>query len=157
MFHENAGDFWCIVEDISVPDMLDRRGPKEEWGITEGKKRRILNLTDGSEYPAGEWNAMVIECVANEIKIWVNGDLEEAVQEDPTSAVGWRSLGVVYTSLGLQGKALAAMDTALDLQPYSVSGLYNRGLYNYQGRDYLAATTDLDRAGWRARSSPGTA
>ncbi len=75
MMHENAGDFWCIVEDISVPDMLDRRGPKEEWGITEGKKRRILNLTDGSEYPAGEWNAMVIECVANEIKIWVNGDL----------------------------------------------------------------------------------
>jgi hypothetical protein len=34
MMHENAGDFWCIVEDISVPDMEARRGPKEEWGIT---------------------------------------------------------------------------------------------------------------------------
>ena len=45
MLHENAGDFWCIVEDISVPDMEQRRGPKEQWGITEGKKRRILNLT----------------------------------------------------------------------------------------------------------------
>jgi hypothetical protein len=75
MMHENAGDFWCIVEDISVPDMEKRRGPKEEWGITEGKKRRIENLTDGSENPAGDWNTMIIECFENEIKIWVNGDL----------------------------------------------------------------------------------
>ncbi len=75
MMHENAGDFWCIVEDISVADMENRRGPREEWGITEGKKRRIQNLTDGSENPAGEWNTMVIECVGNEIKVWVNGDL----------------------------------------------------------------------------------
>ena len=75
MFHENAGDFWCIVEDITVPDMESRRGPKEEWGITEGKKRRILNLTDGSENPPGEWNSMTIECLGNEIKVWVNGDL----------------------------------------------------------------------------------
>jgi hypothetical protein len=75
MFHENAGDFWCIVEDITVPDMENRRGPKAEWGITEGKKRRILNLTDGSENPPGEWNSMIIECLGNDIKVWVNGDL----------------------------------------------------------------------------------
>lgn len=75
MFHENAGDFWCIVEDIRVPDMVARRGPEEEWGITEGKKRRILNLTDGSENPPGEWNSMTIECLGDEIKVWVNGDL----------------------------------------------------------------------------------
>lgn len=75
MMHENAGDFWCIVEDIEVPDMEARRGPKEEWGITEGKKRRILNLTDGSENPEGEWNSMKIECVADTVKVWVNGDL----------------------------------------------------------------------------------
>jgi hypothetical protein len=37
MMHQNAGDFWCIVEDVTVPDMEKRRGPKEEWGITEGK------------------------------------------------------------------------------------------------------------------------
>jgi hypothetical protein len=49
MMHENAGDFWCIVEDITVDSMEQRRGPKEEWGITEGKQRRIINLTDGSE------------------------------------------------------------------------------------------------------------
>lgn len=75
MMHENAGDFWCIVQDITTDDMLERRGPKSEWGITEGKKRRILNLTDGSEKPVGEWNAMQIECLDNQIKVWVNGDL----------------------------------------------------------------------------------
>jgi hypothetical protein len=76
MAHENAGDFWCIHEDITVADMDKRRaGPKENWGATEGKERRILNLTDGSEKPVGEWNAMVIECVGDEVKVWVNGDL----------------------------------------------------------------------------------
>lgn len=75
MMHENAGDFWCIVEDIKVPNMETRRGPPEEWGITEGKKRRIFNLTDGSESPLGEWNSMTIECVGSEIKVWVNGDI----------------------------------------------------------------------------------
>ena len=75
MMHENAGDFWCIVEDITVPDMEKRRGPKNEWGITEGKERRILNLTDGSEKPVGEWNTMTIECLERDVKVWVNGDL----------------------------------------------------------------------------------
>lgn len=72
MMHENAGDFWCIVEDIKVPDMVERRGPIEEWGITEGKKRRILNLTNGTEKPLGDWNRMVVECVGDEIKVWLN-------------------------------------------------------------------------------------
>ena len=75
MKHENAGDFWCIVEDITCDNMLERRGPKNEWGITEGKKRRIKNLTDGSENPVGEWNDMTIECLDDKIKVWVNGDL----------------------------------------------------------------------------------
>jgi hypothetical protein len=75
MQHGDAGDFWCIVEDITVPDMENRRGPKDNWGITEGKGRRILNLTDSSEKPLGEWNTMIIECVGNAIKIWENGDL----------------------------------------------------------------------------------
>ena len=75
MNHRHAGDFWCIVEDITVPDMVERRGPKEKWGITEGKARRILNLTDDSEKPVGQWNAMVIECVKDAVKVWVNGDL----------------------------------------------------------------------------------
>lgn len=75
MMHENAGDFWCIVEDITVPDMEKRRGPEENWGIVEGKERRIINLTDGTEKPLGEWNSMTIECLNREIKVWVNNVL----------------------------------------------------------------------------------
>jgi hypothetical protein len=75
MLHDNAGDFWCIGEDIKVPDMEKRRGPKEKWGVTEGKARRILNLTDDSEKPVGQWNTMIIECLGNAVKVWVNGDL----------------------------------------------------------------------------------
>lgn len=71
----HAGDFWCIAEDITVPDMVKRRGPQEKWGVTEGKGRRIFNLTDNSEKTPGEWNKMVIECVHDEVKVWVNGDL----------------------------------------------------------------------------------
>ncbi len=75
MQHGDAGDFWCIVEDIKVDDMESRRGPKDKWGITEGKERRIKNLTDSSEKPLGEWNTMIIECVGSSIKVWENGDL----------------------------------------------------------------------------------
>jgi len=75
MNHKHAGDFWCIVQDITVPDMVKRRGPEKNWGITEGKGRRILNLTDDSEKPLKEWNEMIIECVGDEVKVWVNGDM----------------------------------------------------------------------------------
>ncbi|WP_371863466.1 3-keto-disaccharide hydrolase [Adhaeribacter aerolatus] len=75
MMHQNAGDFWCIQEDIVVPDMEKRRGPKEKWGVNGDKLRRIPNLTDGSEKPLGEWNAMTIECVGNTIKVWLNNDM----------------------------------------------------------------------------------
>lgn len=75
LMHENAGDFWCIQEDIAVPDMEKRRGPKNEWGVSEGKQRRIINLTNNSEKPLGQWNTVIIECKGNTIKIWVNDDL----------------------------------------------------------------------------------
>ena len=75
MMHRNAGDFWCIEENISVTNMVARRGPEEKWGASKGKARRIKNLTENSEKPAGEWNTMVIECLDNSIKVWVNGDL----------------------------------------------------------------------------------
>jgi len=55
--------------------MESRRGPKEEWGITEGKKRRIINLTDGTEKPLGKWNAMKIKCEDDSITVWLNGVL----------------------------------------------------------------------------------
>ncbi len=75
MHQGNAGDFWCIGEDIAVPNMLERRGPQENWGVDEGKARRIKNLTDGSEKPVGEWNTLVIECRGDTVTVWVNGDL----------------------------------------------------------------------------------
>ena len=75
MMHENAGDFWCIVENIEVDNMVERRGPKADWGVVEGKNRRILNLTDGAENPPGQWNKMVIECLGDRVKVWVNEEL----------------------------------------------------------------------------------
>jgi hypothetical protein len=77
MYSGNAGDFWCIEENVEVPDMETRRPREEgaEWGGSEGDARRIFNLTDGSEKPLGEWNEMVIEARDRSITVWVNGDL----------------------------------------------------------------------------------
>lgn len=75
MMHDNAGDFWCIGEDISVPEMEKRRGPKEKWGVDGEKNRRIINLTDNTEKPLGEWNSMQIECLGAQVKVWLNGVL----------------------------------------------------------------------------------
>ncbi|NTV82277.1 MAG: DUF1080 domain-containing protein [Candidatus Aminicenantes bacterium] len=76
MFSGDAGDFWCIQEDIKVPDMEKRRPrkPNEKWGGAEGDARRILNLIDGSEKPLGQWNTMVIEARGRSVTVWVNGD-----------------------------------------------------------------------------------
>ena len=77
MMSGNAGDFWCIQEDIKVAEMEKRRPKKkgQKWGGARGDARRILNLTDGSEKPVGQWNTMVIEARGRTLKVWVNGDL----------------------------------------------------------------------------------
>ena len=77
MLSGNAGDFWCIQENIEVPDMEKRRPRKAGQPFGGGPKdaRRILNLTDDSEKPIGEWNQMTVECRDREIKVWVNGTL----------------------------------------------------------------------------------
>ena len=74
----NAGDFWCIGEDIAVPDMERRRGPREQWGVDGDKRRRILNMTDGSERALREWNTMEIECRGAAITVYVNDELVNA-------------------------------------------------------------------------------
>lgn len=109
MMHEHAGDFWCIVEDITVPNMVDRRGPKEEWGVREGANRRIINLTDGSENPPGEWNKMTIEAVADTVKVWVNGDLVN-FGYDATATQG---------RIALQAEGAAVSFRKLELTPIS--------------------------------------
>lgn len=78
MEYQNAGDFWCIEEDITVPYMEKRRGPKANWGINGDKTRRIIHLEDGAENPIGVWNNMMIECLGNTVKVWVNDKLMNA-------------------------------------------------------------------------------
>lgn len=75
LMHQNAGDFWCIQENIQVHNMENRRGPKENWGVIEGKERRILNLTDDTEKALGEWNHLKIVCKEDQISVWLNGVL----------------------------------------------------------------------------------
>lgn len=60
----DAGDFWVMGTTMNVAKTENRR---------EG--RRLLNFTDNSEKPAGEWNKMVIEARGSGIKVWVNGEL----------------------------------------------------------------------------------
>ncbi len=72
-----AGDLWCIEEDLEVVGMEARR-PRQEgqrWGGGPADARRILNLTDGSERPLGAWNQVVVEARGRTLKVWVNGDL----------------------------------------------------------------------------------
>lgn len=77
MMHKNAGDFWCIHQNIEVPNMEKRRpkGKNQKWGGKKGESRRILNLTDDSEKPLGEWNTMEIVCKGKEVIVHINGDL----------------------------------------------------------------------------------
>lgn len=71
--HENAGDFWVIGTEIDVENEAERvRG------------RRHLNLTDGAEKPAGEWNTMEIVCDGPKVTVTVNGEL---VNEGTNSTV----------------------------------------------------------------------
>ena len=77
MLSGHAGDFWCVGENIEVPDMEKRRPRNEGQAFGGGAKdaRHIFNLTDDSEKKLGEWNTMVIECRGSSIKVWVNGEL----------------------------------------------------------------------------------
>ena len=78
MMHQNAGDFWCIGENVEVPDMEARRPRKDAeqaYGGGPEDARRILKLVDGAEKPLGEWNTMIIVCKGDEIIVHVNGTL----------------------------------------------------------------------------------
>lgn len=57
----NAGDFHLFQETLHKPGAAKERA---------GKK-----LVEGAERPVGEWNAMIVECREDEIKVWVNGTL----------------------------------------------------------------------------------
>lgn len=59
-----AGDFWIIGTDIDVENEAARK-----------TDRRHENLTDDSEKPLGEWNAIEITCRGDEVIVKVNGEL----------------------------------------------------------------------------------
>jgi quercetin dioxygenase-like cupin family protein len=154
MEHGNAGDFWCILEDIRVPDMERRRGPPAEWGTTEGKARRILNLTDSSEKPLGQWNTMVIEAVGRSIKVWVNGDLvnegsdatadhgQIALQSEG-SEVEFRKLSLTPMSAQkLSTDSQAPQSTPFRLETVQWSEPYNGPLGYPKGAQRASVSTD---------------
>lgn len=119
MQHQQAGDFWCIVEDITVPDMIKRRGPEDNWGIIEGKARRIENLTNDSEKAPGEWNNLVIECRKDTVEVWLNGDL----------------VNFGYHCTATKGKiALQAEGSAVEFRKIELTYLFPRPLLT---EDYL--------------------
>ena len=60
----NAGDLWVIGTKIDMVNIEKRR-----------QDRRHVNLTDDSEKPLGEWNAMEITCRGDEVIVKINGDL----------------------------------------------------------------------------------
>jgi hypothetical protein len=103
----NGGDFWCIVEDITVPDMERRRGPRAEWGITEGKGRRIRHLVDSVERPLGQWNRMEIEARGRTVTVWLNGVLVNR----GTNATADRG------QIAIQSEGAAVEIRRLDLRP----------------------------------------
>jgi hypothetical protein len=59
---KEAGDFWVIGTTIKID--------KPEGRI---KDRRHINLSDGDEKRAGEWNKMEITCRGDEVIVNVNG------------------------------------------------------------------------------------
>ena len=65
--HENAGDFWVIGSEITIP----LEGVPGYEGKVNG--RRHLNFTDGAENPVGEWNEMTVVCRGDTITVLVNG------------------------------------------------------------------------------------
>ena len=59
-----------LIEEYSTGPS-DTGSPEVQVAILS---ERILNLTDGSEKKPGEGNRMVIECLDDQVKVWVNGD-----------------------------------------------------------------------------------
>ena len=69
--------------------------------------------------------------------------LAEAVGADPDMAVAWRTYGAVLARINRHDEADAAMDRAVELDPYAVGGWYNRGLHHLNRRRFAAAQEDL--------------
>jgi tetratricopeptide (TPR) repeat protein len=69
--------------------------------------------------------------------------LAEATEADPGLAVAWRTYGVTLARVNRHDEADAAMNTAIDLNPYAISGWYNRGLHHVNLKRFAEARQDL--------------
>jgi len=69
--------------------------------------------------------------------------LTEAIETDPGLAVAWRTYGVTLARVNRHDEADAAMDKAIDLNPYAISGWYNRGLHHINLKRFAEARQDL--------------
>jgi tetratricopeptide (TPR) repeat protein len=72
-------------------------------------------------------------------------DLAMEVKENPTDADGWDNLGV---ALGKQGDWKGAIDAFthyVNLKPDDISAYHDRGIAEYNMKDYTAAAADLNR------------
>jgi hypothetical protein len=112
MQHGHAGDFWCIGENIEVENMEERRPRRkgQAYGGDRGDARRIINLTDDSEKPLGEWNTMVVECSDDEVKVHVNGDLVNH-GFNATATEGKIALQAEGTEVEFKKVALTSLDS----------------------------------------------
>lgn len=72
--HRDAGDVYCVQEDICVADMekYRPREPGQKWGGAPEDARHIDPLAD-AERPAGEWNHLELRCSGRTINAWLNG------------------------------------------------------------------------------------
>jgi len=68
------------------------------------------------------------------------------VEADEKMASGWRMLGVLHARAGDQAMAEVAMNKALNLEPRSVSALFNRGLLRLQQKRFVESVADLEKA-----------
>ncbi len=90
----NAGDFHLFGEKLGKPN-----APAENAG---------KNLTDGSENPVGQWNTMVVDCRADQIRVWVNGDFVN-------HGVG---ASVTKGAIGLQSEGAEIEFRRIELTPF---------------------------------------
>jgi hypothetical protein len=90
----NAGDFHLFGETLFKPGSTTERAGK--------------NLTDGSENPIGQWNTIVVDCRADQIRVWVNGDF---VNHGTGSSV-------TKGAIGLQSEGAEVEFRRIELTPF---------------------------------------
>lgn len=116
-----------------------------EGATVELEAARELFAGDGRVEPV---TSMLLGLLAMRREQWRDAEdlLAESVAAGPDNAIAWRSLGVARTKQGRFDSAEAAMDRAIALEPYLLTGYYNRGLLHLQRENFGAAVADLETA-----------